>query len=151
MRYLDIEGQLTYNSIPSVIYVKEVAVGNAVTSIGDGAFEQCRNFTSVTIPGSVKSIGDGAFLGCIALASVVISEGVETIDIGAFTNCQALSSVMIPSSVTSMGDGVFSHCEALYNVTFIGKDRQTVQGMSRYPWNLQSGCVLHCTDGDITI
>lgn len=150
-RTLDIEGELTYHSIPSVIYVKDVVIGNAVTSIDDGAFEQCHDLTSVMIPGSVNSIGDGAFLGCITLASVIISEGVETIDIGAFTNCQVLNNVTIPSSVTSILDDAFSNCEALYSITFSGKDTATVQGMSRYPWNLQSGCVIHCTDGDITV
>lgn len=152
MRYLDIEGELTYNSIPSVIYTKEVAVGNVVTSIGEGAFEQCHDFTSVTIPGSVKTIGDGAFLGCIALSSVVISEGVETIEGSAFTDCRSISNIVIPSSVTSIGDEAFFSCEDLYNVTFIGKDKATVQGMENYNnWKLPSRCVIHCTDGDITI
>lgn len=149
IRNLDIEGQLTYHSIPSVIYAKEVVVGNAVTSIEDGAFEQCHSLTKVTIPGSVKTIKSGAFLGCTALTSLVISEGVETIEGGAFTDCPVLAEVTIPSSVTSMGD--FSHCEALYNITFIGKDKATVQGMENYSWGLPSGCVIHCTDGDITI
>lgn len=123
MRYLDIEGQLTYHSIPSVIYAKEVVVGNAVTSIDEGAFEQGSNLTSVTIPGSVNSIGDGAFLGCIALASVVMNEGVETIDSSAFTNCKVLNNITIPSSVQSIGEDAFFSCEALYSITFSGKDR----------------------------
>lgn len=151
MRDLDIEGELAYNSIPSVIYAKEVVVGNAVTSIGGGAFEQCSNLTSVTIPGSVKTIKDAAFLGCTALTSLIISEGVETIEGSAFTNCHSLANITIPSSVTSIGDDAFFSCEALRDVTFSGKNRATVQGMSRYSWQLPSGCVIHCTDGDITI
>lgn len=135
-RYLDIEGQLTYRSIPSVVYAKEVVVGNAVTSIGEGAFEQCSNLTNVNIPGSVKTIGDAAFLGCTALTSLAISEGVETIEGSAFTNCRSLSNIVIPSSVTSIGDEAFFSCEALYNVTFIGKDKATVQGMDNYSWRL---------------
>lgn len=151
IRNLDIEGELAYNSIPSVIYAKEVVVGIAVTSIGEGAFEQCSNLTSVTIPGSVKTIKDGAFLGCTALTSLVISEGVETIEGSAFTNCRSLANITIPSSVTSIGDEAFFNCEALRSVTFRGKDRDTVQGMSDYSWRIPSGCVIHCTDGDITI
>ena len=152
MRDLDIEGELAYNSIPSVIYAKEVVVGNAVTSIGEGAFERCHDLTNMTIPGSVKTIGDAAFLGCTALSSAVISEGVETIEGSAFTNCRSLSNIVIPSSVTSIGDEAFFSCEALYSITFSGKDKATVQGMENYNnWRLQSGCVIHCTDGDITI
>lgn len=121
-RSLDIEGQLTYHSIPSVIYAKEVAVGNAVTSIEEGAFERCHDLTDVTIPGSVSSIGEAAFLDCIVLSSLVICEGVETIDDSAFTNCKVLNNITIPSSVTSIGDEAFFSCEALYSITFRGKD-----------------------------
>lgn len=151
IRNLDIEGQLTYHSIPSVIYAKEVVIGNAVTSIDVGAFEQCHDLTNVTIPRSVKTIGDAAFLGCTALTSLAISDGVETIEGSAFTNCRSLSNIVMPSSVTSIGDEAFFSCEALYSITFSGKDKATVQGMENYSWGLPSGCVIHCTDGDITI
>ena len=152
IRNLDIEGELAYNSIPSVVYAKNVAVGNAVTSIGEGVFERCHDLTDATIPGSVKTIGEAAFLDCIALSGMVICEGVETIEGSAFTNCKVLNNIMIPSSVTSIGDEAFFSCEALYSITFSGKDKATVQGMANYNnWRLQSGCVIHCTDGDITI
>ena len=39
----------------------EVEIGSAVTSIGEYAFYQCSNLTSVTIPNSVTSIGTRAF------------------------------------------------------------------------------------------
>jgi hypothetical protein len=37
------------------------SIPNSVTSIGDGAFEDCTSLTSLTIPNSVTSIGDGTF------------------------------------------------------------------------------------------
>lgn len=36
-----------------------------VTSIGENAFRNCWDLTSVTIPNSVTSIGEGAFADCI--------------------------------------------------------------------------------------
>ena len=58
---------------------------------------------------------------------------------------------MIPNSVTSIGSDAFSGCSGLRNVTFSGKDLTTVQNMANYSWGLTSGCVIHCTDGDITL
>ena len=62
-----------------------------------------------------------------------------------------MRSVTIPESVTNIGDFAFDGCVGLASVTFSGKDKETVQGMANYSWALNSGCVLHCTDGDITI
>ena len=105
-----------------------MTISEGVTSIGDYAFGGCRGLTSVTIPSSVTSIGSGAF-----------------------NYCSSLTSVTIPSSVTSIGDYAFGDCSNLINVTFSGKDKATVQDMANYSWGLATGCVIHCTDGDITI
>ena len=44
--------------------VKQVIIGNGVTTIGSSAFSDCDSLTSVTIPNSVTTIGSGAFSGC---------------------------------------------------------------------------------------
>ena len=53
--------------------------GKPVTSIGDRAFNYCRDLMSVTIPDSVTSIGWGAFESCISLTSVTIPNSVTSI------------------------------------------------------------------------
>ena len=68
----------------------------------------------------------------------------------AFQDCSSLTSITIGDDVTSIGWGTFIGC-SLTSVTFSGKNKATVQGMSDYSWELPSGCILHCTDGDITI
>lgn len=42
----------------------------AVTRIGDGAFRNCAQMTSVTIPNSVTRIGSAAFEGCTSLTII---------------------------------------------------------------------------------
>ena len=44
--------------------IQEVTLSEGLTSIGRGAFAECRNLTSVTIPNSVTSIGEAAFFMC---------------------------------------------------------------------------------------
>ena len=44
--------------------VKQVIIGNGVTTIGSSAFSDCDSLTSVTIPNSVTTIGSGAFEFC---------------------------------------------------------------------------------------
>ena len=44
--------------------VKQVIIGNGVTTIGSSAFSDCDSLTSVTIPNSVTTIGSGAFYYC---------------------------------------------------------------------------------------
>ena len=127
-------------------------IGSAVTSIGNYAFYNCSDLTSMTIPDSVTSIGDNAFSSCSGLTSVTIPDSVTSIGDGAFSWCSGLTSLTIPSSVTSIGNYAFGGCISLTSVTFSGKDIATVRGMANYnSWSLKTGCVLHCTDGDITI
>ena len=78
-----------------------------VDKIGDYAFFNMRNITSVSIPSSVESIGRGAFLGCVSLSNVVLSEGLNSIQCGAF-ELTGLSSITIPSSVQAIELAAFS-------------------------------------------
>ncbi len=94
--------------------------GKAVTRIGEVAFKNKSNLTSVVIPDSVTSIGNHAFYGCDNLTSVVIPDGVTSIGDKAFNCCYNLASVSIPNSVMSIGNYAFENCVSLVNVV-IGK------------------------------
>ena len=68
----------------------EYIIPNSVTSIGDAAFVDCYNLTSVTIPNSVTSIGDFAFYFCRGLTSMTIEvQTPPTIGNGVFEDCPA--------------------------------------------------------------
>jgi uncharacterized protein YjdB len=89
----------------------------SVTSIGDCAFQDCYDLTSVIIPNSVTSIGTMAFKNCNNLSSVNIPNSVTSIDWCVFMNCKSLASITIPNSVTSIGLGAFDGCENLTSIT----------------------------------
>ena len=101
-------------TIPSAVTYDGVTY--SVTSIGDGAFSDCSDLTSVTIPSSVTSIGEKAFYYCSALTSVTIPNSVTTIGKNAFNNCFGLTSLIIPNSVTSIGEYAFLGCSNLKKV-----------------------------------
>lgn len=96
--------------------IHTVKIGNGVTAIGDFAFSDCVNLTSVFIPGNVTSIGDGAFDGCKSLTSVAIPGRVASIGIGAFNGCESLTNVSIPGKVTSIGAEAFGNCFSLTDI-----------------------------------
>lgn len=71
--------------------LKNVIIGDCVTSIGNNAFDGCVGLTNITIPDSVKSIGDYAFYLCKNLTSVTIGNGVKSISESAFEGCPNLT------------------------------------------------------------
>lgn len=86
---------------------KNTVIPNTVTSIEEGAFEDCTGLTSITIPNSVTFIGECAFDGCTGLTSIIITAGV-TIEYGAFDECYALSAVYIyATTVPVISEAVF--------------------------------------------
>ena len=87
----------------------EAVIGDCVTNIGNGAFQNCTGLTSCTIGSGVTSIGQNAFNGCRSLTSIVIPSGVTSIGDSSFYSCYSLSSITIPDSVTSIGRNAFSY------------------------------------------
>ncbi|GHU54058.1 hypothetical protein FACS1894132_08070 [Clostridia bacterium] len=106
-----------YNGNGGDIIIPSKLGGYPVTSIGDGAFENCTSLTSITIPDSVTSIGDGAFASCTSLTSITIPDSVTSIGYSAFENCTNLTSITIPDSVTSIEYSAFYDCTSLTSIT----------------------------------
>ena len=112
--------------------LKGVVIPEEITSIGNNAFQGCKNLASVTFKGApstitvgnnafqncvklktinlpaAKRIGSLAFDGCSSLEELVIKMGTEEIGDYCFRNCTSLKSLRIPESVTVVGQGAFS-------------------------------------------
>ena len=154
-----------------------ITIPDSVTHIDDYAFEDCTGLTSITIPDSVTSIGNAAFyntawynnqpdglvyVGKVAYkykgtmpsnTSIVLEEGTLSITDHAFEDCTGLTSVTIPDSVMSIGSFAFSGCTGLTSITFNGTIAQWNAIYKGESWKdrVPSTCIVHCTDGDISI
>ena len=119
------------------------------SNIGDMAFSNCSNLSSITLPANLAFIGNYAFSGT-AISSITIPSKVKRIGSAAFRSCTNLTtvnyntslltefksetfsccpklkSITIPSTITSLGSNFASECTSLTSikipdsVSFIG-------------------------------
>lgn len=129
--FLDSNGTLTVsgsNQMPEYIggdtpwysfdyLIHSVVFENGVPNIGNNAFQDCTELSSVTIPSSVTSIGDFAFSSCSSLESISISSGLTSVGYYAFKDCGILDNVTLPNTVTTIYDGAFSGCSKMTSLT----------------------------------
>ena len=108
-------------TVTTVIWIEyeEYTVTATVTGIAEGAFRDCDQLTSVSLPNTIKSIGRNAFYGCSALHELTLPSSLTTIGSSAFGYCTSLSSIIIPSSVTSIDWNAFYCCTGLTDVTIL--------------------------------
>ena len=125
VRYIGEGAFINYSELTSV------TIPNGVIGIGERAFAGCPSLTSVTIPHSVLHVGDYAFSKCSSLSSINIQEGTKSIGEGAFYDCKKIKTVDIPNSVTTIGEGAFYDCHGLTSIT-IGKNVKTIGNRAFY-------------------
>ena len=109
---------------------------SSLTDIGNGAFKNCKYFTSLELSNALSAIPEYAFKGCEGLSgSLVIPDGVKEIGVYAFSDCTGFNgtltlsnkletigvsafygctgftgSLTLPSSVTTIGKSAFRTC-----------------------------------------
>ncbi|MGN0318112.1 MAG: leucine-rich repeat protein [Lachnospira sp.] len=93
-----------------------VSIPNTVTSIGVNAFQSCANLQSVNLPGSVKSISTMAFMDCTGLTGFTMTDNVKSIGEAAFQNCTSLGSITLSKNLTSIDNQVFFGCKSLTSI-----------------------------------
>lgn len=116
----------------------EYAVPETVGTIGDGAFMNCKDLTSVIIPKSVTRIEDYAFVasglrhitvphtvtymgsylfsGCGDLQSATLTDALDNIPTNTFAGCRNLTEVAIPWNVKDIYADAFNGCESLSTI-----------------------------------
>ena len=101
--------------------IEKLVFSDAITKIGDNAFQGLNGLQTVTFSSKSKlsTIGASAFSGISKLEELHLPSGVETIGTSAFQNCSGLKKVWLPSSLTSIGEKAFTGCT---NITHVCSD-----------------------------
>ena len=119
-----------YNEYSGSVVIPATVTHNGttypVTSIGEFAFSECSELTSIDLPNSITEIGQVAFGDCPGLTSIVIESGNPRYD--SRNNCNAIietanntlivgcKNTTIPNSVTAIGPGAFYGCTGLTSI-----------------------------------
>jgi len=120
------------------INLTSITLPNSITSIGKYAFFYCRNLTSITLPNSITSIEYRTFAGCTNLTSITFPNSITSIEEAAFNGCSGLTSITLPNSITSIGVWAFSGCINLTSITFPNSITRIGGGAFSYCHNLTS-------------
>lgn len=93
-----------------------VSLYKYVSDIGDYAFKNCTSLHTVSMSSSVTDIGMGAFTNCASLRSISLPDGISRLNAYMFNNCSALQYVYIPDGVSFIDKYAFYNCTALRNI-----------------------------------
>lgn len=97
-----------------------VEIPEGVTYIGESAFACCQSLESVTIPGSVTEIGEGAFESCDSMLVLKLTSGLKRVGAFAFSECVALRELILPDTVERIERSAFAGTMALHELVIPG-------------------------------
>ena len=112
-------------------------IPSSVSTIGTGAFELCRNITSIIFTEAITIIERGAFSYCTGITSMNLPNTVTSLDLATF-NGSGLTSIIIPNSITTIGESVFWGCGNLTSITIPSSVKTIGSGALGYCGNLTS-------------
>ncbi len=95
--------------------VTEVQIPNSVTMIGEAAFADAEDLTSITLPLKLTAVSRYMLAGT-AIINLVIPEGVTDIGTSAFEDCSQLQTIFLPASLQRIGSKAFSYCSNLNEI-----------------------------------
>ena len=108
-----------------ILGCRNTEIPRSVARIGEKAFQNCTDLTSITIHEGITFIGEQAFIGCNA-DEIIVEEGNKVYD--SRGNCHAIietatnrllkgsNHAVIPPTVTEIASGAFSGCSRISSV-----------------------------------
>ncbi len=104
-----------------------------VVGIGENAFKDCTELTSITLAPTITSIGTYAFYNVNQLKSIEFKSPQVSIGWGAFESCKQLKEVTFHGKLTMLDPRSFRYCSALESIVI-------PRGLSRIEGSSFAGC-----------
>lgn len=117
---------ITSVSLPQKIQLPNSSYDFKVYRIGNHAFANCENLTSIVFNKDLTIIEEKAFLNCLSLNSITFNQTFSTICKNAFQDCKSLETVSFPRGLFCIGyDGDGSIRNGCYDNPFKGCTKLT--------------------------
>ncbi len=102
--------------------ITNLTIGSNMLGISDFAFYNCGTLRSITLANGLTTIGNGAFAECRNLQEFNIATNalIKAIGKDAFYNCRSLRSFTVPIGLEALGDNFFYNGAGLKRVYFLG-------------------------------
>lgn len=81
--------------------VTKVIIPEGVTSLSDGAFENCRKLMDIQLPASLTSMGEGCFRSCESLTHFTVPAGLTTMGDACFEGCLNMEAYAVDAANVS--------------------------------------------------
>ena len=104
--------------------INTVIINEGVTKIGNSAFYDYVNLSSVSLPNSLTYIDDFAFRGCSKLKEIVLPIGVTYIGWNVFRLCYGLEDVVMSYTMEKIDSYAFGNEINIKTVHYLGTEEQ---------------------------
>lgn len=91
---------------------ENIVVGQGAVSIGESAFDGCKNLENVFLPDTVETIGEAAFYDCSSLEELAIPPLVKELPDSMCYNCTSLMDVYVDDNVVDISGIAFMYIPA---------------------------------------
>ena len=122
----------------------------SIIKIGESAFINCPDITSITLPATIDSICESSFAGCTGITSINIPQNVKGIGNYAFYNCSSLSNITF-----SEGKTVTCGEEVMYGTKWLSDQPNGVvylgNNVYQYKGTMPENCTINIKEGTFSI
>ncbi len=99
---------------------KNINFYSPIKTIENGAFLNCSELKTITLPDSLEELGEYSFKGCTLLEKISLPDKITKIPSHCFQNCSSLKSIKFPDSLQELSNEFLFNCTSIESITIPG-------------------------------